>query len=195
MYEGDTTAASRSMSAFAFGPGSTRCADDRGSVTFASSAYPAASPPGARHARPDRHECDRPPGNRGGAWRLAALQSICSISSTGTGGCSSSFFRSDKMPSTRSNRSNACRMTGRSPVPSCAGIDRRVQVADQIEHRAKRGRGVQVLHHRVREVRLRLVHARRDCRMRPLDGNRLHSRQTIRQAPQRPFRVSRDSPT
>ena len=79
---------------------------------------------------------------RRAAWRSSISRSI---SSAGTGGCASSARRSEITPSTRSNWSNASRMAGTSPAPTCPCVDRRVERAHQFEHRAEAAGGVQVV--------------------------------------------------
>ena len=75
---------------------------------------------------------------RRAAWRSSISRSI---SSTGTGGCSSSARRSDSTPSTRSKRVERRRGSpGTSPRAELPGVDRGVERAHEVEHRAERGR-------------------------------------------------------
>ena len=85
---------------------------------------------------------------RRAAWR----SSIAARSpSTGTGGVSSSARRSDRTPSTRSKCSNAGEDRRHVARPDLLGVDRGVQRAHQVEHRAQRRRGVEVVAHRLVE--------------------------------------------
>ena len=118
-------------------------------------------PPGRCRGRRARRGCDRPRGNS--RLRRAARRASmsCSISSTGTGGCSSSSRRSARTPRTRSKRSNAARTAAASAVPSSPAVDRRVQRAHEIEQHAERRGGVHVVGDVLVEGTSRLVQPRR----------------------------------
>ena len=128
--------------------------------------------------------------------RLAACRSSMSrsISSTGTGGWSSSAFRSDRMPSTWSNVSNAPRMTGTSSVPTCPAVDRGVQRSDQFEHRSEGGSGIQVVPHRIAECRARLGDTRGDFRMRSRCRDRINPGEAVGEPAQRLLRLQQALP-
>src|SRR6185369_14990986 len=78
VYEGDTTALSRSMMALAFGPGSGVLMfgiDTRLKFTCVSSGSLTGRLPEGLHVPPGRRGCDRPPQNPGGGGRHCGTRS------------------------------------------------------------------------------------------------------------------------
>ena len=122
---------------------------------------------------------------RRAAWRSSISRSI---SSTGTGGCASSARRRLTTPSTRSKSSNASLTTG--DVAACRSAPASIaelSVAHQLEDRAERRRGVQIVLHRLGERLLRAAATRavdaRDAM--PSRVTRVEPRQEVGQPLQR----------
>ncbi len=108
-----------------------------------------------------------------------------SISSAGSAVCRSSCRRSASTPSTWSKRSNAALTIGRVFAAELVAVDRRVQRADELEDRAERARRVQILLHRLDELRFGRSDFRRDVCMRPGGGHPIEAIDEICETSQR----------
>ena len=98
---------------------------------------------------------------RRAAWRSSISRSI---SSTGTGGCSSSAAAQAEDAEHLIELVERLADGRHVARPELAGVDRRVERAHQLEHRAERRRGVQIVLHRLGERLARLARRARQSR-------------------------------